>query len=570
MVATSESPARVADSWIALVGPEVEENLSLRYLAAAADRAGHRTEILSFNSDRDFSRIVAAILRGKTQPFLTGLSLAFQWRAQDFLALAMALREEGYAGHLTAGGHFATFAAQDLLRSFDELDSVCRFEAEMTIVELANALKDGQPLETVAGLALRHGSEVTLTAPRPLPELDSLAWPDRRGKPARCFGHPIMPLIGSRGCYGQCSFCCIAAWHKTAGKGRRFRVREVEDIAEEMAEQHRARGIEIFVFQDDNFFWPMAEASLARIHALADALEARGVRRYATVVKARPNDVDRQVFSALVHRLHCIRAYVGLETNSPAGLLTLRRQSDPTHNQGALAVVRELGLYICFNILLFDPDTELADITRNTAFMRSVADYPFCVGRVELYAGTPILDRMAREGRCRGDFLQHDYRLRSPEVERAFRLFMHCLGARNFGDDAPVVRLWLLRFDVEACRFFHPDLYQNEWHERAVAITRTLSLDTAEVLDAIVDHCRSGRPVRDDENFARDREHRCREVNHRVASDAQCLADEMSRAVGSAASLCDVRRVRENPVVLPMPLPEALGGESQTAENPQP
>jgi anaerobic magnesium-protoporphyrin IX monomethyl ester cyclase len=78
-----------------VVGPEVEENLSLRYLAASLADAGYRTEILSFNGERDFSRIVAAIL-GESAPLLVGLSLAFQHRAQDFLALAMALRERGY------------------------------------------------------------------------------------------------------------------------------------------------------------------------------------------------------------------------------------------------------------------------------------------------------------------------------------------------------------------------------------------------------------------------------------------------------------------------------------------
>ena len=34
----------------------------------------------------------------------------------EMLAVAMGLREGGYRGHITAGGHFATFAAEDLLR----------------------------------------------------------------------------------------------------------------------------------------------------------------------------------------------------------------------------------------------------------------------------------------------------------------------------------------------------------------------------------------------------------------------------------------------------------------------
>jgi anaerobic magnesium-protoporphyrin IX monomethyl ester cyclase len=542
--------------WVALVGPEVEENLSLRYLAAALAGAGYRTEILAFNGERDFSRIVAEIV-GENPPFLVGLSLAFQHRAQDFLALAMALREGGYGGHLTTGGHFATFEAEALLRNFPELDSICRFEAEQTIVELAQGLAANRSLDQVSGLALRRGEVVVVTAQRRLPELDQLPRPDRRGDPARCFGHAIMPLVGSRGCYGSCSFCCIAAWHEVGGSGRRFRLRDVDDIADEMAEQHRGRGIEIFVFQDDNFFLPRPEASLERIHGLANALASRGVQRFATVVKARPNDVEPRVFAALVERLHCLRAYVGLETNVPSGLVTLGRGTSVAHNRSALDVVRALGLHIAFNLLLFDPDTRLADMTRNIAFMRSVADHPFCVGRVELLAGTPILARMLKEGRCRGDFLQRDYGLASPEVERAFQLYLRCLAARNFGDDSPVGQLWLLRFDVEAARFFHPAVYREAWQQHAVTVTRRLSLDTAEVLETIVRHCTSPESAVeaavDDGRLGEALERRCRRLDAQISAEAQAIAEAMSEAVGRPASLCEVRRVHENPVAFGAP-----------------
>src|SRR6186997_1896207 len=103
---------------VALVGPEIEENLSLRYLATALAEHGHQTEIVAFNQDADFAPAIEAILA--LDPGLVGLSLAFQWRASDFLALAVALRERGYRGHIAAGGHFATFASLELLRDFPE------------------------------------------------------------------------------------------------------------------------------------------------------------------------------------------------------------------------------------------------------------------------------------------------------------------------------------------------------------------------------------------------------------------------------------------------------------------
>ena len=85
-------------SHLALVGPEIEENLSLRYLAAALAERGHTTDIVPFNHDSDFSPAVESILLA--QPVVVGISLAFQWRAGDFLALAVALRQRGYRGRI--------------------------------------------------------------------------------------------------------------------------------------------------------------------------------------------------------------------------------------------------------------------------------------------------------------------------------------------------------------------------------------------------------------------------------------------------------------------------------------
>ena len=251
-------------------------------------------------------------------------------------------------------------------------------------------------------------------------------------------------------------------------------------------------------------------------------------------------------------RLHCIRTYVGFESGTAGGLATLGRNTQPEHNRRALEVVRRLGLYIGFNLLVFDPDTHLEGIAHNVAFMRSAADYPFSVGRVELYAGTPLLTSMLQQGRCRGDFLRRDYRLASPNVERAFSLFMRCMAPRNFGDDFVALRLSILRFDIEVCRFFHPTVYRNEWGERAVAITRRLSLHTADVLDAIVERCAADDSMTEDDAVASDLEQACHQVDEQIVAEAQALAAEMSAAVGQTA-LCDTWHMRESLVGFPVP-----------------
>src|SRR5687767_7412457 len=112
-------------AYVVLVGPEIEENLSLRYITSSLTAAGHEVDILPFNGEGDFVPALQAILSASVAPALVGISLAFQWRARDFLALAVALREKEYRGHITLGGHFATFESASILADFPEVDSIC-------------------------------------------------------------------------------------------------------------------------------------------------------------------------------------------------------------------------------------------------------------------------------------------------------------------------------------------------------------------------------------------------------------------------------------------------------------
>jgi hypothetical protein len=163
---------------------------------------------------------------------------------------------------------------------------------------------------------------------------------------------------------------------------------------------------------------------------------------------------------------------------------------------------------------------------------------------------------MLQQGRCRGDFLRRSYRLASPEVERAFHLFMGSMAARNFGDDSAVLRLSILRFEIEACRLFHPTLYRKEWQEHAVAITRRLSLHTADVLDAIVQRCASEDSVTGDAGVATELESACHQVDEKIIADAKALAAEMRAAVGQPAP-CDTWHASASPAGFPIPPSES-------------
>jgi hypothetical protein len=255
------------------------------------------------------------------------------------------------------------------------------------------------------------------------------------------------------------------------------------------------------------------------------------------VVKARPNDVHPEVFRVLVERLGCIRCYVGVETDADQGLVTLRRWGQSTQNHRAIEVARSLGLFVCFNLLMFDPDTTLASVRRNIDFIEWAADYPFNFGRVELYAGTPLLARMQAEGRCRGDYLQWDYDLGSPDVQRFYDLAMACFVPRNFGGDALANTIQGMRFDLEIVRRFHPDAHDDRLFAAGRELSRRLALDSTARLRALLTRVETGAPAAADADAVARLGAEARAVEAEVRAEMLALARELHARVGRGLPL---------------------------------
>ena len=459
---------------VALIGAEFEENLSLRYLAAAIEAHGFVAEIVPFHDPAEAGAVVARV--GALDPLVVGISVPFQLRAREFLGLAQSLRAAGSRAHIVAGGHFATFEYDNIMREFPAVDSIVRHEGEHTLIELCSRLRDGTAVAGIAGTLTRAPDGIVDGGTRRLAPLDELPYPDRRGEPHEVMGVPASPIVGSRGCYADCAFCCIYAYAENAD-GARYRRRSPENVAEEMRREYVERGVRLFIFHDDNFFVPSAKLNIARYSRLQELLDGYGMNDIALVIKCRPNDVDPELFG-LLRRMGMIRAYVGIETNSDEGIVSLNRRITSQDNRRALTVFRELDIYCSYNVLIFDPEATLDGVTRNLDFMHGFSDVPFNFCRAEVYAGTPLKQILERQGRLKGDWFAWGYEMRDPQVEVLFRIAITAFGARNFKHDG-VANLNLgIRFDHEVVRHFYPDASDPAWHGRLVDFSTRVGHDS--------------------------------------------------------------------------------------------
>ncbi len=524
---------------VVLVGPEIEENLSIRYLAASLAQTGIESRIVSFIHGGEAARVARRVIR--ETPDLVGLSLVAQARYRDFARLIGLLREKGYRGHITAGGHFASLRAGEILQDTPGLDTILHHEGERRIVQLAGWLGcSPEPPESFDGISWRDANGNLRHRPaRAVAALDDLPVPARRS-PSRTLGVPTAPIVASRGCAGSCSFCSISAWHGQV-PGARLRLRAPEAVASEMTGLHREHGVRLFVFHDDDFVHPDPRRSLARCREILDGAARAIGEPFAFVIKCRPDDVREELFAYLRAR-GLVRAYVGIESHAASGIRTLNRRLTPEVNEDALDILRRLDIYACFNLLLFDPDTTVEALDENLGFLDRHPSVPFDIARTELYAGAALEGRMIREGRVRGDYRGYDYRISDPISEAIFRTFARVLWDRHFGGRSVLHHVQDLALRRSLLRRLYPEARSADLDERIASMILEINRDTVAYVKTIRDRVVAGVC---DENFVAGLR---AEVNRRSAAQSRRLT-ALTFEIGARATMARRPLARHRAVV---------------------
>lgn len=409
---------RTEDQSVVLIGFQKQGNLGIGYLAAALNHQGYHVEIVDV--EQDPSTILDIVTR--TQPILVGFSLIFQFYAPQFANLARYLRENDVHCHFTIGGHFPSLSYENALELIPDMDSVVRFEGEVTLVELADCLSKNSEWRKIDGLAYRELGQVVTNPLRPLlQDLDVLPYPVREFKPMAVLGQNIMPILASRGCARTCSFCSIHTFYRSV-PGKVVRIRKPINVVQEMKFLHEQRDISIFLFQDDDF--PIFGPAWRRwALELVDELYRQGlVGHVIWKINCRADAVERELFIQM-RDAGLYLVYMGLESGTEDGLEVLNKEITVEENLQAVDTLKELGLMFQYGFMLFDPSSTFESVRNNIRFLRRIvgdgsAAATFC--RMLPYDGTPIKDELKRSGRLKGDVCDPNYDFLDPILEQYF------------------------------------------------------------------------------------------------------------------------------------------------------
>lgn len=463
---------------VALVGPIYQENLALAYLRAVTERAGHDASVIAYSRRAEIDAAASAVLA--FDPHVVGLGIAFQNNIDDYLAFLNELRARGFRGHLTAGGHVPTFCYQELLRDAPGLDSVVRHDGEETFAEILAAVAGGGAPRDLPGLVWRDGDRVVAGPVRAaISDLDRLPVAARSPEPFSVGGAVVDFVLTARGCVGECHYCSIAAY--TEAQQKRFRLRDPEHVADEIATLYRERNARVMFVQDDLFVLPSEKRTVERVGALGAALEQRGVRDLAFWVKARPETVTPAVCEAL-RGLGAIHVFLGVESASAERLAYLGRTHLPLHNDSAIARCRAHGIVPSFNFMLFDPDASLDDVAVTLDMAEHHLDLPWNVCRTEVYSGTALRSRLEAEGRLRGDYRSFGYVMRDARAEVMFRIARVSLHERALAMESLLNRLISLSFARQIHEHFFPGPATDALSREVIALGRAVRADTLAAL----------------------------------------------------------------------------------------
>lgn len=222
--------ARYSLSYYGAVPP-----LGLAYLAGAVERAGHPLKVIDATGEALFSVLERATevgplaVQGLTIPQIigrlpadvnvVGIGHMFLHQWPYLRELAAAIRAARPRATIVLGGENATSFWEFILKDSPHVDVCVLGEGEETFLALLEALRRGDDLATVPGLAYRDRSNTPVANERrqriaAVDELAAPAW-DHFPVDAYLQAHQSggvdrgrsMPLLTSRGCPYRCSFC---------------------------------------------------------------------------------------------------------------------------------------------------------------------------------------------------------------------------------------------------------------------------------------------------------------------------------------------------------------------------
>ena len=414
----------------ALVSLYIVENSGVRLVSALLRRQDFAVQEIYFKdwlnnrvappTEREVRLLMSELRRCGAD--MVGLSV----RASAFHRLATELtgrirRELGVP--VMWGGMHASSVPEDAARV---ADLVCVGEAEGTIVEMMQRLRDGREICDLPGMWVHTADGLRRNQNAPLwAELDELPFPDfhspgkvfiDRGRlqlrdPYAC--ESIYLIMASRGCpFPSCTFCSNSVMDRLYPKQKYYRIRSVDNVMQEVAyAREHFPHLRRFRFDDEEF--PVKSAWF-------DEFCARWPREAGMPFEVHmdPRVVNRERLARL-QEVGMDTVFMGIQSTAKINReLYCRNVSDEMVLRAAQEI-NDLGLHAGYQVILDDPVSTSEDKRELFELLLKLPrPYEMILFSLALYPNSELSDDLQR----RGLITEDDVEGRAMKVFRQFRV----------------------------------------------------------------------------------------------------------------------------------------------------
>lgn len=390
--------------------------IGLAYVAAQLVQDGHDVsvvdsigeaidEYIPFRDDTVYRGLtLEQIVERSPAADVFGVSVMFSQDWPLTRILIQKLKERHPHSLIVCGGEHATAESKGSMEGCPELDFIVSGEGEYTMSELLLTLDQKGDLSKVSGIHYRNSSGEVLHTPKRarVKSLDEIPWPAWDLFPLENYlsaGHGwgvnrgrSMPMVASRGCPYQCTFCSNPQMWTP-----RWVVRSVDDVIAEIKfyiEKYQAKNID---FQD-------LTAIIKKewiISFCQRLIEENIVITWQLPTGTRSEAIDEEV-APYLYASGCRNMTYAPESGD---LEVLKRIKKKVHLEAILKSTRaavRAGINVKYNFIFGFPEDTYANIPSTLWFMWRIALVgvsDISIAPFSPYPGSELFFKLQREGK---------------------------------------------------------------------------------------------------------------------------------------------------------------------------
>ena len=287
--------------------------------------------------------------------------------------------------------------SEEILRS-EDVNVVARYEYDFTIKELADALEEGRNLREVKGISYKedgriiHNPDRGFTSSEDLDKMPFVSKVYEKHLDVRDYFlnyclYPMVQIFTGRGCPYQCTFC---SWPQTF-TGRKYRVRSVENILDELEWIEENMDVKEVFFEDDTF-----TISKRRVLEFCKGYRERGLE-ISWSCNARVDTLDLETMREM-KRANCRFLIVGFESADDGILRNIKKGFTVEEARAFAKNVRKAGLLLHADFIIGLPGETRETIEKARSFIKEIKPDQLQVSVVSPFPGTELYEWYRRNG----------------------------------------------------------------------------------------------------------------------------------------------------------------------------